>query len=199
MSATGLSVDREAVRERHVIVGLSGGIACYKLAPVVSALAQAAARVTVVMTEGATRFIAPLTFQALSGNPVYADLWQHLESSDPQHIRLARAADLMLIAPATMNMLAKLAGGRTDDVVSLVASAIDLTRQSILLAPSMNEVMWNQASTRRNVAQLQADGFELIQPDSGWQACRTEGVGRLADPQAILDALSCRLRTSRLG
>lgn len=181
------------MNSRRIIVGLSGGIACYKVANVVSALTQAGAEVTVAMTEGAVRFIAPLTFQALSGRPVYATQWEHIESSDPQHISLARAADLMLIAPCTMNMLAKLAHGRTDDVVSLIASAIDLSRQPVLLAPSMNEVMWNQPSTQRNLAQLREDGFSIIQPGTGWQACRTVGVGRLAEPEQILAAINAAL------
>lgn len=188
-----MSSQTESLHARCIIVGLSGGIACYKIANVVSALAQAGAEVTVAMTDAATRFIAPLTFQALSARPVYTNQWEHIESSDPQHISLARSTHLMLIAPCTMNMLAKLAHGRTDDVVSLIASAIDLTRQPILLAPSMNEVMWNQPSTQRNLSQLKKDGFQIIPPESGWQACRTEGVGRLAEPQTILNAVRARL------
>jgi phosphopantothenoylcysteine decarboxylase/phosphopantothenate--cysteine ligase len=145
------------------------------------------------MTEAATRFIAPLTFQALCGRPVYTSQWEHIESSDPQHISLARTAELMLIAPCTMDMLAKLAHGRSDDVVSLIASAIDLKRQPILLAPSMNEIMWNQPATQRNLAQLREDGFEIIAPEAGWQACRTEGVGRLPEPEQLLAAVQDRL------
>jgi phosphopantothenoylcysteine synthetase/decarboxylase len=180
--------------QNRIIVGLSGGIACYKVANVVSRLAQDGAQVTVAMTEAATKFIAPLTFQALSGRPVYTDQWQHIESSDPQHISLAREADLMLVAPCTMDMLAKLAHGRTDDVVSLIASAINLKTQPILLAPSMNEVMWKQPSTQRNLKQLEKDGFHIIQPGTGWQACRTEGVGRLPEPDDLLDAVRAALR-----
>jgi phosphopantothenoylcysteine decarboxylase / phosphopantothenate---cysteine ligase len=195
-----LSAQSESLHGRRVIVGLSGGIACYKVANVVSALAQAGAEVTVAMTDAATRFVTPLTFQSLSGRPVYTNQWEHIESSDPQHISLARAADLMLIAPCTMDMMAKLAAGRTDDVVSLIASAIDLGKQPILLAPSMNEVMWNQPSTRRNLAQVQKDGFEILQPEKGWQACRTVGVGRMAEPETLLAAvrqeLKARQRTS---
>ncbi len=183
----------DRARGRRIIVGLSGGIACYKVANVVSALAQAGAEVTVAMTESATRFVTPLTLQALSGRPVYATQWEHIESSDPQHINLARAADLMLIAPCSMNMLAKLATGRCDDVVSLIASAMDLKRQPILLAPSMNAVMWNQPSTQRNLRQAEADGFAIIAPESGWQACRTEGVGRLPEPETLLAAVVARL------
>ncbi len=182
-----------AAAERRVIVGLSGGIACYKVAHVVSRLAQAGAQVTVAMTEAATRFVTPLTFQALSGRAVYCSPWEHIESHDPQHISLARAADLMLIAPCTMDMLARLVHGRTDDVVSLIASAVDWSRQPMLVAPSMNEVMWNQPATQRNVAQLRADGCEIIEPTEGWQACRTEGIGRLAEPDTIIDAVMSEL------
>lgn len=187
----------KALAGRRVIVGLSGGIACYKVANVVSALAQAGAEITVAMTDAATKFVAPLTFQALSGRPVYTNQWEHIESQDPQHISLARAADLMLIAPCTMDMLSKLATGRTDDAVSLIASAMDLARQPVLLAPSMNEVMWNQPATRRNLTQLKDDGFQIIQPGEGWQACRTVGVGRLPEPEELLNAVRAGLRRSR--
>ena len=177
------------VKGRRIIVGLSGGIACYKVASVVSRLVQNGADVTVAMTDAATRFITPLTFQALSGRPVYSDQWQHIESSDPQHIALARSADCMLIAPCTMDMLARLAHGHTDDVVSLIVSAIDNKRQPVLLAPSMNEVMWNQPATQRNLKQLEQDGYRIIAPGIGWQACRTEGVGRLPEPDELVRAV----------
>jgi phosphopantothenoylcysteine decarboxylase/phosphopantothenate--cysteine ligase len=178
---------------RRIIIGLSGGIACYKICHVVSALAQAGAEVTVVMTEAASRFVTPLTFQALSGRPVYVDQWTHIEASDPQHIATARRAEAMLIAPCTMNLLAKLATGRADDVVTLVAAAMDLRKQPILLAPSMNEQMYHQPSTRRNISQLAADGFGIVEPATGWQACRTEGAGRLPEPDALLRALVAAL------
>jgi phosphopantothenoylcysteine decarboxylase/phosphopantothenate--cysteine ligase len=181
---------------RRIIVGMTGGIACYKVASVVSALAQAEAEVTVAMTSAAQRFVAPLTFQSLSGRPVYTDQWEHIESSDPQHVSLARAADLMLIAPCSMDMLAKLAHGRTDDVVSLIAAAIDLAKQPVLLAPSMNETMLEQPSTRRNLAQLAEDGFHLVEPGTGWQACRTEGAGRLPEPEALIEAMKKLLAVS---
>jgi phosphopantothenoylcysteine decarboxylase / phosphopantothenate---cysteine ligase len=148
------------------------------------------------MTKSATQFIAPLTFQALSGRPVYTSQWEHIESNDPQHISLARKTELMLIAPCSMNMLAKLATGQTSDVVSLIASAIDLARQPLLLAPSMNEVMWNQPSTQRNLAQLEKDGFRIIAPGTGWQACRTDGVGRLPEPEDLLKAIAEHLPRS---
>ncbi len=179
---------------KGIVVGITGGIACYKTAHIVSRLAQAGASVSVLMTDAATRFVTPLTFQALSGRPVYTSQWEHVESQDPQHISLARGAALMLIAPCTMDMMAKLATGRTDDVVSLVASAIDRSKQPCLLAPSMNAVMWNQPATQRALAQLKDDGFQLIGPDSGWQACRTEGVGRMSEPDEILASVADKLR-----
>lgn len=179
----------EDLKGQRIIIGLSGGIACYKVASLVSALVQAGSQVTVAMTEAATRFVAPLTFQALSSRPVYTSQWQHLESHDPQHISLAREADVMIIAPCTMDMMAKLATGRTDDVVSLIASAVDRSRIPMLLAPSMNEVMYRQPATQRNLAQLRTDGYQIIEPGTGWQACRTVGVGRMAEPEAILDEI----------
>jgi phosphopantothenoylcysteine decarboxylase/phosphopantothenate--cysteine ligase len=172
-----------------VIVGLTGGIACYKVAHVVSALTQEDVEVTVAMTEAAQRFVTPLTFQALSGRPVYTSPWEHLESRDPQHIALAAAADVMLIAPCSMDMLAKLVAGRADDIVSLIASAIDMKHTPILLAPSMNAVMYGQPSTQRNLKQLAEDGFRIIPPAAGWQACRTEGIGRLPEPEVLLAAV----------
>ena len=174
---------------RRVVVGVTGGIACYKVAHVVSRLAQAGTEVTVAMTEAATRFVTPLTFAALSGRPVFCSPWEHLEAHDPQHIKLARAADVMLIAPCTMDMLATLAHGRADDVVSLIASAVDWSHRGLLLAPSMNAVMWNQPATQRNLAQLKSDGCRIIEPTEGWQACRTEGMGRLAEPEVIIEAV----------
>ncbi|MHC4082744.1 MAG: flavoprotein, partial [Planctomycetota bacterium] len=175
--------------ERRVIVGVTGGIACYKVAHVVSRLVQAGSVVTVAMTDAATRFVGPLTFQALSGRPVYTRQWTHVESQDPQHVNLARAASAMVIAPCTMDTLARLAHGRADDVVTLIAAALDWSRQPLLLAPAMNEAMWKQPSTQRNLAQVQADGCRIIEPTAGWQACRTVGMGRMAEPETILEAV----------
>lgn len=189
----------DPVRGRRIIVGITGGIAAYKTATIVSRLAQAGAEVTVCMTEPATRFITPLTLQALSARPVYTSAWEHIESSDPQHIALARAADIALVAPCTMDCMAKLAHGFTDDVVTLILSAIDRRRTPVLLAPSMNEAMWGQPATQRNAAALTQDGYVLIGPDEGWQACRTVGAGRMAEPEAILLALRDRLLTRAHG
>ena len=180
-----------------IVVGVTGGIAAYKTAGVVSRLAQAGAEVTVLMTDAASRFVTPLTFQALSGRPVYTSQWQHVEAHDPQHIALATRADAVLVAPASMDVLAKLATGRTDDVVCLVVSAVDRSRTPVLLAPSMNDVMWSQPSTRRNVSRLEEDGFRLIGPGSGWQACRAVGPGRMSEPEEIVGALVEVLSASR--
>lgn len=183
-------VQLDALNGRRVFVGVTGGIAAYKTAMLVSRLAQAGAVVTVAMTDAAAKFVTPLTFQALSGRPVYTSAWEHIESSDPQHISLAKSTDLAIVAPCTMDTMARLATGRTDDVVTLILSAIDRARTPVLLAPAMNTVMWEQPSTRRNASTLAADGFTLIGPDSGWQACRNVGPGRMSEPETLLAALA---------
>jgi phosphopantothenoylcysteine decarboxylase/phosphopantothenate--cysteine ligase len=183
----------------RILVGITGGIAAYKTCTVVSRLAQAGAQVTVAMTPSATHFVTPLTFQALSGRPVYTSAWEHIESQDPQHISLARACDLALVAPCTMDTLAKLATGRTDDVVTLILSAVDRAHTPVLLAPSMNDVMWHQPATQRNLRTLTEDGFRFIGPGDGWQACRTNGTGRMAEPEEILETLRQTLLGNRSG
>ncbi|MBL8747128.1 MAG: hypothetical protein JNK58_12335 [Phycisphaerae bacterium] len=180
----------------RVIVGVTGGIAAYKTCTLVSRLAQAGAEVTVLMTEAATRFVGPITFQALSGRPVYTSAWEHVESQDPQHIALAKAADVVVVAPCTMDCLARLALGMADDVVSLVLSAVDRAKTPVLLAPSMNDTMWRQPTTRRNVEQLTKDGYQLVGPGEGWQACRTIGAGRMAEAEELFEAV-LRARKSR--
>ena len=176
----------DSLRDRHIIVGVTGGIAAYKTCTLVSRLAQAGAEVTVLMTPSATKFVTPLTFQALSARPVYTSAWEHVESHDPQHVSLASRADLAVVAPCTMDCISALATGRTDDVVTLVLSAVDRSRTPVLLAPSMNAAMLAQPSTQRTLATLESDGFALIGPDEGWQACRTVGAGRMTEPEEIL-------------
>lgn len=183
----------EALRGRSIFIGVTGGIAAYKCCHVVSRLAQAGAEVTVAMTEAATKFVTPLTFQALSGRPVYTSAWEHIESHDPQHISLATKAQVALVAPCTMDCLAKLATGRTDDVVTLILSAIDRAKTPVLLAPSMNAVMWGQASTQRNLETLKGDGFGFVGPADGWQACRTTGTGRMSEPEELIAAVTAAL------
>lgn len=178
---------------KRLLVGITGGIAAYKAATLVSRLAQRGADVTVCMTEAATHFITPLTLQALSANHVYTSAWQHVESQDPQHINLAKKADLCIVAPCTMDCMAKLATGRTDDIVTLMLSAVDTRTIPVLLAPAMNEVMWAQPSTQRNAKQLAEDGFTLIGPAEGWQACRAVGPGRMVEPEELVEEIANRL------
>tara|TARA_B100000959_G_scaffold282066_1_gene347652 strand:- start:187 stop:774 length:588 start_codon:yes stop_codon:yes gene_type:complete len=178
---------------RHIIVGLTGGIACYKVADLVSKLVQGGASVQVLMTEAATKFITPLTFASLTSNAVFDSQWTFVEEHDPQHIRIAKKADAMLIAPCTMNMLAKLAHGMTDDPVSLVTAAVDREKSPVLLAPSMNSTMLGQPSVQRNLETLEQDGFSVLGSDEGWQACKTIGRGRMVEPKYILDALEAAL------
>ena len=181
---------RKAAAGARVLIGVTGGIAAYKVCTVVSRLAQAGAHVTVAMTDAAARFVTPLTFQALSGNAVYTSQWEHIESKDPQHIALASSANAALVAPCTMDCCAKLATGRCDDVVTLILAAVDRAKTPVLLAPSMNAAMWSQPSTQRNLMTLREDGFRFIGPDDGWQACRTTGTGRMSEPEAILSELT---------
>ena len=166
---------------------MTGGVAAYKTVALVSRLVQAGASVSVAMTDAATKFVTPLSFQAISGRPVYSNMWEHIESQDPQHISLATSLDLAIVAPCTMDCMAKLVTGLTGDMVTLVLSAVDRARTPVLLAPSMNEVMWAQASTQRNRSQLEADGFLFTGPTDGWQACRAVGPGRMQEPDAIYD------------
>jgi len=188
------TLDPEALRARfegrRLLVCVSGGIAAYKTCTIVSRLAQAGAEVTVAMTDSAQRFVTPLTFQALSGRPVYTSQWQHTEAHDPQHIATATGLDAAVIAPCSMNTLAKLVHGRTDDVVALIMSAIDRSKTPVLLAPAMNSVMWAQPATQRNAEQAARDGFTLIGPGEGWQACRHVGSGRMSEPEQVVTALA---------
>ncbi len=187
------------VKHKSILVCITGGIAAYKAATIVSSLAQAHAKVYVAMTPAACRFIAPLTLQALSANPVFTSAWEHVDSMDPQHISLAGRVDAALVAPCTMDALARLATGRADDIVSLLLSAVDRAKTPVLLAPAMNEVMWAQPSTRRNLDTLRKDGFTFIGPGTGWQACRAVGAGRMAEPGEIVRALADALTAVRSG
>ncbi len=177
------------LKGRRIGVGICAGIASYKVCSVVSTLAQAGAEVTVAMTPDATRFIAPLVFQSLAGRAVLLNAWDSIEPKDPQHIRAVAELDAFLVAPCTMDMLAKLASGRCDCIVSLLVASIDRSKTPVLLAPSMNEAMWRQPATARNMEVLRGDGFRVIEPSIGWQACRAVGPGRLPEPDQLVDAL----------
>ncbi len=172
------------LKGREVIVAVCGGIAAYKVADVVSKLVQLGAGVTVCMTREAQKFVTPLTFQALSGRPVRTDTFDLVESSDPQHIGLTERADLMLVAPATNNVIAKVAHGLCDDLVSLMVCAAACP---VVFVPAMNTRMWDHPVAQENVAKLTSIGYRFIGPDSGWLACRNVGSGRLSEPQKIVD------------
>jgi phosphopantothenoylcysteine decarboxylase/phosphopantothenate--cysteine ligase len=133
-------------------------------------------------------------FQSLAGRPVLTSPWDSANPADPQHIRAATALDAYLIAPCTMDMLAKLATGRCDDMVSLLAASIDRAATRVLLAPSMNEAMWRQPATQRNLATLREDRFTVLEPATGWQACRAIGPGRLPESDDLVDAVAAALR-----
>ena len=180
------------VRGRRVLVGVSGGIAVYKTATLVSRLAQRGGEVRVLMTEAATRFVTPLTFQSLSGHKVLTSIWETDDRPDAQHIGLARWADLLILAPATANLIAKVAAGLCDDVVSLAAASLPRDPQPtpVLLAPAMNADMWQSPITTRNIDTLRSlDGWHIIGPEEGWQACRTTGPGRMSEPDTLLEAV----------
>src|SRR5438067_370759 len=172
------------LKGREVIVAVCGGIAAYKVADVVSKLVQQGAGVTVCMTDDAQRFVTPLTFQALSGRPVRTSTFDLPDSSDPQHIGLTERADLMLVAPATSNVIAKVAHGLTDDLVSLMICAAACP---VVFAPAMNNRMWAHPIAQENHAKLARLGYRFIGPEAGWLACRNVGAGRLSEPEPIVD------------
>jgi len=168
---------------REIVVGVCGGIAAYKVADVVSKLVQLGAGVTVAMTSEAQNFVTALTFEALSGRPVRTATFELVDSSDPQHISLTEQANLMLVAPATSNLIAKVAHGLCDDLVSLMVCAAACP---VVFAPAMNNRMWEHPIARENVAKLAGLGYRFIGPEAGWLACRNVGAGRLSEPQQIV-------------
>ncbi len=171
---------------RELIVGVSGGIAAYKTAALVSRLVQAGAGVSVVMTSAAHQFIGPATFAALTGRPVLDRAFDDSAHPLGAHIDLAERAELICIAPATANFLAKAATGLADDLLSTLLLSFT---GPVLLAPAMNCEMWEKPAVQRNVSQLRADGLHFVGPDEGWLSCRRRGVGRMAQPDAIYQAI----------
>jgi phosphopantothenoylcysteine decarboxylase/phosphopantothenate--cysteine ligase len=183
-----------ALQGRELVVALCGGIAAYKVADVVSKLVQAGAGVSVVMTDAAQKFVTPLTFQALSGRPVRTSTWNLQDSSDPQHISLTERASLLLVAPATADMLAKVAHGLCDDLVSLMVAAAACP---VVFAPAMNNRMWDNPINQENVAKLKSHGYRFIGPDAGWLACRNVGEGRMSEPGVIVEKVGEMLFSDR--
>ena len=168
---------------KRIVLGVTGGIAAYKSAELVRLLVKQGAEVHVAMTEAGTRFVTPVTFQALSGHTVFTDQWDARMANNMPHIDLTRGADALLIAPASADFMAKLAHGLADDLLSTLTLARDCP---LLLAPAMNRQMWQNPATQRNVATLRADGVTLLGPASGEQACGETGAGRMLEAAEIL-------------
>jgi len=171
---------------KRLVLGMTGGIACYKICELVRRLTERGAVVDVVMTEAATHFVTPVTMQALSGRPVYVDQWDARMPNNMAHINLTRGADAVLIAPASTDFMAKLAHGMADDLLSTLCVA---RACPLLIVPAMNREMWANPATQRNAAQLRADGITLLGPAEGDQACGETGSGRMLEPHEILEDL----------
>ncbi len=169
--------------DKRIVLGMTGGIACYKIAELVRRLTEQGATIDVVMTEAATHFITPVTMQALSGRPVFIDAWDARVPNNMAHIDLTRGADAVLIAPASADFMAKLAQGVASDLLSTLCLA---RACPMLVAPAMNREMWANPATQRNVAQLRADGIAILGPDSGNQACGEVGDGRMLEAHQLL-------------
>ncbi len=180
---------------KEIVLGVTGGIAAYKAVEIVSRLRKAGANVHVIMTKEATQFVTELTFREISGQPVAVDMWEKVMQFHVEHIALAQLADLMLIAPATANIIAKAAVGIADDMLSTTLLA---TKAPIYMAPAMNTNMYENPITQRNIAELKARGFHIIEPASGHLACGTSGKGRLPEPADIVRIVSEALTSQNL-
>ncbi|QID18636.1 bifunctional phosphopantothenoylcysteine decarboxylase/phosphopantothenate--cysteine ligase CoaBC [Nitrogeniibacter mangrovi] len=184
------------LKGKKVILGVTGGVAAYKAAELTRLLVKAGASVHVVLTEGGARFVTPVTFQALSGHPVWTDLWDPRMGNNMAHIDLSRDADLVVVAPATADVMAKLAQGRGDDLLSTLCLARDCP---LMVAPAMNRQMWEHPATRRNAEQLVADGVMLLGPDAGEQACGEIGQGRMMEPEVLYEAICAHFQPKWLA
>ena len=178
--------ERSDLLGKHIVLGLTGGIACYKSAELVRLLVKAGATVQVVMTEAAQAFITPVTMQALSGRPVATSQWDAREPNNMAHINLSREADAILVAPASADFMAQLVQGRAHELLSLLCLARPRERCPLLVAPAMNREMWSHPATQRNAQTLRDDGTILLGPDSGDQACGEVGDGRMNEPADLL-------------
>jgi phosphopantothenoylcysteine decarboxylase/phosphopantothenate--cysteine ligase len=179
---------------REIVVGVGGGIAAYKTAALVSQLVKAGAGVTVALSPAAEKFVGPATFAALSARPVAGDAFDSQRFPLGAHIELASRANILCIAPATANYLAHAALGLADDLLSTLYLSFT---GPVLMAPAMNCEMWDKPAVQRNVAQLTEDGVHFVGPDEGWLSCRSQGVGRMASPESIFEALGKLLRDNR--
>ncbi len=182
------------MKGRELVIGVTGGIASYKTAALVSQLVQAGAGISVVMTPSAGKFIGTATFEGLTGRPVLESMFDDVRHPLGAHIELAERAELLCVAPATANFLAKTASGRADDLLSTLVLAFEGT---IVIAPAMNCEMWEKAAVQRNVDRLKSDGLVLVGPEEGWLSCRRRGMGRMAAPERILQVIADQLKQAR--
>jgi phosphopantothenoylcysteine decarboxylase/phosphopantothenate--cysteine ligase len=182
-----MTSDRLDLQGRRILLGLSGGVACYKAAELARELARAGASVQVVMTDAALQFITPVTMQALTGQPVFTSQWDPRPSAGMAHIDLPRDCDLVLVAPASADFIAQLASGRASELLALACLARPVARCPLLVAPAMNREMWSHPATQRNVAQIAADGARVLGPGHGDQACGEVGDGRMLEPAELRD------------
>ena len=193
LTASLLPSDELELQGKHIVLGLSGGIACYKAAELCRLLIKAGATVQVVMTSAAEQFITPVTMQALSNRPVFSSQWDSREAGDlangMAHINLSREADAILIAPCSADFMAKLLHGRADDLLSLMCLARPLNSVPLLVAPAMNREMYAHPATQRNLVQLQADGVHVLGVGNGFQACGETGDGRMLEPAELLEEM----------
>ena len=184
---------------KHIVLGLTGGIACYKAAELCRLLVKAGATVQVVMTEAAEQFITPVTMQALSGRTVYTSQWDTREPNNMPHINLSREADAILLAPASADFIARLVQGRSDELLSLLCLARPAERVPLLIAPAMNREMWVHPATQRNLRQVDADGARVLGVGNGWQACGETGDGRMLEADQLLDEVIAQFQPKVLA
>jgi phosphopantothenoylcysteine decarboxylase len=175
------------LEDREIIVGVSGGVAAYKAAALTSLLVQRGARVTAVLTRNARRFVGVATFAALTGRPVATRSFDPATHPLGGHIELAARADLVVVAPATADLLARAAAGAADD---LLATLLLCAECPVVMAPAMNSAMWEKPAVQRNVRRLADDGVTIVPPGSGWLSCRRQGAGRMAEPETILETIT---------
>jgi len=176
--------------DREILVGISGGISAYKTAELVSRCVQAGAKVTVVMTEAGRQFVGRTTFEALTGRPVYWDQFAPREHHSGEHIGLARRAEIICLAPATADLIARLAHGLANDLLTTLVLAATCP---VIVAPAMNAEMWRKPAVQRNVRQLREDGFHIVGPEEGWLSCGERGPGRMAEPDELFEAIKLHL------
>ena len=188
----------QELQSKHIVLGLTGGVACYKVAQLCRLLTKAGATVQVVMTEAAQQFITPVTMQALSGRPVFTSQWDARPENNMAHINLSRAADAIVIAPCSADFAAKLAQGRADELLSLLCLARPHGKP-LLLAPAMNREMWAHPATQRNFAQAAADGAQVLDGGQGEQACGECGDGRMLEPEELIQDIAASLVPKRLA